>query len=63
MADYILLIQMDIPAELEDDFNHYYNTQHIPNLLQVEGVHSCARFQLESVVERGLGALRSYLRG
>lgn len=27
MADYILLIQMDIPAELEDDFNRYYNTQ------------------------------------
>ena len=26
VADYILLIQMDIPAELEDDFNHYYNT-------------------------------------
>ena len=29
MADYILLIQMDIPAELEDDFNLYYNTQHV----------------------------------
>ena len=27
MADYILLIQMDIPAELEDDFNRYCNTQ------------------------------------
>ena len=47
MADYILLIQMDIPAELEDDFNHYYNTQHVPNLLQVDGVHSCTRYRLE----------------
>ena len=32
MADYILLIQMDIPAEIEDDFNHYYNTQHVPRI-------------------------------
>ena len=29
MADHILLIQMDIPAELEDDLNRYYNTQHV----------------------------------
>ena len=29
MADYILLMQMDIPTELEDDFNHFYNTQNI----------------------------------
>ena len=29
MADYILLMQMDIPTELEDDFNHFYNTQHV----------------------------------
>ena len=32
MADYVLLIQMDIPGELEDDFNHYYNTQHVPRI-------------------------------
>ena len=63
MADYILLIQMDIPAELEDDFNHYYNTQHVPNLLQVEGVHSCTRFRLETSSNEGLGMLRSHLRG
>ncbi len=31
MADYILLIQMDILAELEDDFNHYYNTHEVPD--------------------------------
>ena len=48
MAEYILLIQMDIPSELEDDFNHYYNTQHVPNLLQVEGVHSCTRYRIET---------------
>lgn len=46
MGDYILFIQMGIPAALEDDFNHYYNTQHMPNLLQVAGAHSCARYRL-----------------
>ena len=43
MSGYILLIQMDVPAELEDNFNRYYNTQHVPNLLQVDGVHSCTQ--------------------
>ena len=54
MADYILLIQMDIPTELEDDFNHFYNTQHVPNLLQVDGVHKCTRFRLETSSDEGM---------
>ena len=48
MADYIYLVQMDIPAELEDDFNRIYDTQHVPNILQAPGVHSCTRYRLES---------------
>ena len=48
MADYIYLVQMDIPEELEDDFNRIYDTQHIPNILTVPGVHSCKRYRLES---------------
>ncbi|MDE2688187.1 MAG: hypothetical protein OXI16_11915 [Chloroflexota bacterium] len=54
MADYILLIQMDIPAELEDDFNRLYESEHIPNLLQVDGVHSCTRYRLESSSDDGM---------
>ncbi|MCY3542473.1 MAG: hypothetical protein OXG80_06220 [Chloroflexi bacterium] len=54
MADYILLIQMDIPAELEDDFNRLYESEHIPNLLQVDGVHSCTRYRLEASSDDGM---------
>ena len=48
MADYVYLVQMDIPAELEDDFNRIYDTQHIPNILTATGVHSCTRYKLDS---------------
>jgi hypothetical protein len=48
MADYMYLVQMDIPAELEDDFNRIYDTQHVPNILTVPGVHSCARYRVET---------------
>lgn len=54
MADYILLIQMDIPAGLENDFNRLYESEHIPNLLQVDGVHSCARYRLEASSDDGM---------
>lgn len=54
MADYILLIQMDISAELENDFNRLYESEHIPNLLQVDGVHSCRRYRLESSSDDGM---------
>ncbi|MYC07910.1 MAG: hypothetical protein F4X57_12195 [Chloroflexi bacterium] len=54
MADYILLIQMDIPTELENDFNRLYESEHIPNLLQVDGVHSCTRYRLESSSDDGM---------
>ena len=54
MADYILLMQMDIPAELEADFNRLYEAEHIPNLLQVEGVHGCVRYRLAASTDAGM---------
>src|SRR5712691_423082 len=48
MADYMYLVQMDIPAELEDEFNRIYDTEHVLNSLKAPGVHSCTRFGLES---------------
>ena len=41
MADYILVVELDIPNELEDDFNRAYDEEHVPNLLNVSGVHGC----------------------
>ncbi len=48
MADYLYVVQMDIPPEHEADFNRVYDTEHVPNLLKVPGVHGCARYRLES---------------
>ncbi len=48
MGDYLYLVQMDVPDRLEDDFNRIYDTQHVPNILKVPGVHACTRYRLES---------------
>lgn len=47
MANSLYLVQMDIPAALEADFNRIYNDQHIPAILAVPGVVSCKRYRLE----------------
>lgn len=54
MADYLYLVQMDVPANLEEDFNRIYDTQHVPNILKAAGVHSCTRYRLESTDLPGL---------
>jgi hypothetical protein len=54
MADYIYLVQMDIPAEMEDEFNRIYDTQHVPYILKAPGVHGCARYRLESTNKDGM---------
>jgi hypothetical protein len=54
MADYIYLVQMDIPAELEEEFNRIYDTQHVPNICKAPGVHACARYKLESTDVAGV---------
>ncbi len=48
MADYIYVVQMDIPADKEDEFNHVYDTQHVPNITKAPGVHGCTRYKLVS---------------
>lgn len=48
MADYIYLVQMDVPARLEREFNRIYDTQHVPNILKAAGVRACTRYRLES---------------
>jgi hypothetical protein len=54
MADYIYLVQMDIPAELEAEFNRIYDTEHVPNILKAPGVQGCARYRLESTNAAGM---------
>ena len=54
MADYIYIAQMDIPPELEDDFNRIYDTQHVPEILKVPGVHGCTRIVLDNATVDGM---------
>lgn len=51
MKEYLWVIQLDIPAELDDEFNHIYDTQHIPNIKRVPGVLGVQRYRLTHAVE------------
>ncbi len=44
---YIYVVQMDIPAELEAEFNRIYDEDHVPTILKVPGVRSCTRYRLD----------------
>ena len=41
----IFLVYADIGAEHEKEFNDWYNTEHLPELLAVPGILSAARYQ------------------
>jgi hypothetical protein len=45
---FVYLVQMDIPAEHEADFNRVYDTEHVPEILRVSGVRACARYAVET---------------
>ena len=44
---YIFVVQLDIPAEHEAEFNRVYDTEHFPTLSKVPGVRSAVRHRLE----------------
>ena len=54
MADYLYLVQLEVPADLEDEFNRIYDTQHVPNILKAPGVHGCSRYRLHSANVEGV---------
>ena len=41
----LLLVWADMSADKEDDFNRWYNEEHIPELLSVPGVLNAARYE------------------
>jgi hypothetical protein len=49
-SKYVFIASMDVDADKEDIFNDVYDTEHVPNLLQVPGVHAVARLQGEPFV-------------
>jgi len=60
MADYIYLVQMDVPAEMEADFNRIYDTQHVPELSKVPGVRRVTRYCLESADVDGVAKYAAF---
>ena len=41
----LLLVSADIPVDKEDDFNRWYNEEHIAELLSIPGVLNAARYE------------------
>lgn len=44
-APYIYIVKMDVPVDVEQDFNDWYNKEHIPGLASVPGCFRARRFQ------------------
>ena len=40
----LLMVYVDVPAPLEDEFNRWYNEKHIPERLAIPGVLNAARY-------------------
>ena len=44
---YLFVASMDVDPDKEALFNEVYDTEHVPNLLKVPGVHAVARLEGE----------------
>ena len=44
-GNYLFIVSMDVAPEKEALFNEVYDTEHVPNILQVPGVISATRAQ------------------
>ena len=47
-SKYLFVASMDVDTDKEDLFNEIYDTEHVPNLLKVPGVHSATRMKGEA---------------
>ena len=47
-SKYIFVASMDVDPDKEALFNEVYDTEHIPNLLKVPGVHAATRMKGEA---------------
>ena len=44
-GDGLLMVYCDVAAEHEEEFNRWYNDEHIPERLAIPGVLNAARYQ------------------
>ncbi len=47
MANSIFMILMNVPAEREETFNRLYDTDHLPQMMEIPAVRRCDRYRLE----------------
>ena len=50
----LMMVWCDVPTESEEEFNHWYNTEHLQELLSVPGVLNAARYEATSSGPRHL---------
>ncbi len=41
----LMMVWMDVPADKEEEFNHWYNEEHLQELLAIPGVLNAARYE------------------
>ena len=41
----LMLVFVDVPSEREEEFNEWYNTEHLQELMSVPGILNCARYE------------------
>ena len=51
---HVYFVQMDVPPALEAEFNRIYDDEHVPTILKVPGVRSCARYRLDHSTVTGM---------
>lgn len=44
----LLMVWVDVPGEIEDEFNRWYNEEHVPERLAIPGFLSAARYEAVS---------------
>lgn len=44
-ANGLLFVAMDVAPEAEQDFNHWYDQEHVPRLFSIDGVMSARRYR------------------
>ena len=49
-SKYLFVVSMDVDPDKEAIFNEVYDSEHVPNLLQVPGFHAAARMVGEPFV-------------
>ena len=53
----LMIVWADIPADKEEDFNKWYNEEHLKELLSVPGVLNAARYEATKSGPKHMAAL------